>query len=409
MKWKLLLILLLGIPIACLFLYWFSKTSCPPFVGTGNGSLITVNHTFEDILNLSYNSKISIETPSYKNQNRIRLSTGNVTHSYPLPGCPSITTLSPVGIGKHILFLTTNSATPVNFLVAINDYPINLSYFYRWNGSAPVGIAYYGLNILGNSVSNPVIVNTDEIIGTANIKSISAYNAMPPVNVSKHGASLQLNAVLSIISSENITQYYWVQNFVQFYTNNETLDYQDNVWNVTASAANVSNKNLEGSGRINIDNKTNDKYYQYIAGRQEYSLPLNLALITKVNSSNESTIVLFEYKTDNKTVDYDNVKILMPTKSASILISPYVYTPDINVLDTEFVFGGVSSRELTVFNNTNALLSLYIMDNNGVLYSPTPLYSAGSETGEYAKNLTADINVNGILITTGDFVFKKLI
>ncbi|MDE1823388.1 MAG: thermopsin family protease, partial [Candidatus Micrarchaeota archaeon] len=152
--------------------------------------------------------------------------------------------------GQNYINFTSLQATRVFLLLnatpaIIDPLRYNMTNF---TNPQPIGIASYGLYNYSGQFT-PYQINTTEIEGTANITEISAYNAMPPVNVSKYGASLQLNALMNIES--NGKRYtYWLQNIMSLNTSNMSYYIYDNVWNYSGSRANISNSTLSGNGWI---------------------------------------------------------------------------------------------------------------------------------------------------------------
>ncbi|WP_338602979.1 thermopsin family protease [Sulfolobus tengchongensis] len=79
----------------------------------------------------------------------------------------------------------------------------------------PVGIS---------SHNGPIYTNA--VLGFVNVTSLSAYNSS--YKYAPYGASVQLNVVTEAITPYQ-TYYFWLQNIVDFLTNNDTFSIEDNI------------------------------------------------------------------------------------------------------------------------------------------------------------------------------------
>ncbi|MDG6930099.1 MAG: thermopsin [Nitrososphaerota archaeon] len=272
---------------------------------------------------------------------------------------------------------------------------------------APVGIVDYGVeNISGALV--PYQVSATGIAGYAKIYSINAYNGTPPVNISPYGASLQLNVMLQVNGTQG--QYvYWLQNFADFQTNNDTVSFGDNVWNASAINATLSSASINGRGGIISDMTQNESAYAYETPFRHYSLPFEFILSSSETSSPNRVTVYFSYQINGFAKQtYDTVTIHVPgIESAALLVSGYGYTPLNNYYDAELIFAGEGNGEITTFNGMNATLNMFYTLTNGSHVEPYTVYTFGSDTEESAFNLQT-VLVNGTLVvTTGETGFSQ--
>jgi len=319
-----------------------------------------------------------------------------------------------------IEFNTTKNSTG---FVSINITPelVNpFSYIFqnKSSGALPVGIASYGLYNNLNASVKTYQIKTDEVVGTANISAIKAYNATPPKNVSKYGASLQLNVMMNGYNEQDKKLTYWLQDVVHFNTSDNNFYLADNIWNCSSPRANMTE--VIGRGNLSTYNHTayNQKLYAYAYPKyyMNYSLPLSVRLIIKTNGNKisfgyqilkndfcnfypNSFTCLDEYlnATLQSTIFYDNVTI-PNVNNYSILVTPYYYTPSTltnssNYYDAELIFGGESDGENTTFSSMNATLNLYYNKNRTLEEFPS-YYSFGRDTAERAYNLNTLI-MNG--------------
>jgi len=319
-----------------------------------------------------------------------------------------------------IEFNTTKNSTD---FISINITPELVNPFYyvfqnKSSGALPIGIASYGLYNNLNASVKTYQIKTDEVVGTANISAIKAYNATPPKNVSKYGASLQLNVVMNGYNEQDKKLTYWLQDVVHFNTSDNNFYLADNIWNYSSPKANMTG--VIGRGNLSTYNHTtyNQKVYVYAYPKyyMNYSLPLSVRLIieTKGNEISfgyqilkndfcnfypNSFTCLDEYlnATPQSTIFYDNVTV-PNLNNYSILVTPYYYTPSTltnssNYYDAELIFGGESNGENTTFSSMNATLSLYY-NKDGALEEFPSYYSFGRDTAESAYNLNTLI-MNG--------------
>ncbi|MCL5428028.1 MAG: thermopsin [Candidatus Marsarchaeota archaeon] len=265
-------------------------------------------------------------------------------------GTYNLTLTSP---GRSDMLLYMNS-TPV----LVN--PLNQSiYNTTSNDSYPVGISSYGLS---NSSGNlgPYQIKTDGIGGYAVINSVSAYNATARANASKGGASLQLNAVMNIVSGGK-TYAYWLQDALLLNTSNMTYSLADNIWNSTAHDANMSNGTVLGGGYVSPTNSTNSSrdYYAQQTNSSAYTLPLVFSPVMKIQYYSGRPEVSFGVDTKSGTYYFDNVTFNITSDNAYFLLTPYYMTPGGTFYDFEFVFGGEANGATTAFNEMSSSLWLY--------------------------------------------------
>ena len=315
--------------------------------------------------------------------------------------------------GNYTIFIKSNGTT----LVAFNITPRLVNPF--WNiygngstGALPIGMASYGLYNALNGSTRTYQINTSEIVGIANISSIEAYNATPPSNVSKYGASLQLNIMMNGYNNDGKKLTYWLQNVVVFNTSNDNFYLGDNIWNDSLPRANMTEAYGRGLSVYTHNATYKRKFYVFAYPKKyymNYSLPFSVKLIiaTKGNKisfgyqilkSNYCTLnpnsftCLYMYlnATPQSTIFYDNVTI-PDLNNYSILVTPYYETPTtINssgeFYGAEFIFGGISSGENTSFSSMHASLQLFYNRNGTLTMFPT-YYTFGRDTEEGAYNL----------------------
>ena len=304
-------------------------------------------------------------------------------------------TIIPSGNAKIYVFSSSSPAlvNPINFT----------------QHGMSVGLVYYGLKFNPAGIY-PVPVKTNELVGKAMISSISAFNATPPANSSQYGASLQLNAMLRIISPYG-NHTYWVQNVLSLNTSSMQYTYNDNVWNASSEDASVSRFTVSGSGSM-LDFSTpsgaKQRIYAYQTYANGYSLPINATLVTSVTQNAGTPVVHFGYINGGVVSYYDNVTINVPSSSAYLLSTPYYEAGNGNPYDFELVFGGSSNGEISYFSRMLSSISLYYASGGKLLPFPSYL-TFGSDTAEGATDLTVVPSTSGALVTTGTENYSEYI
>ncbi len=259
----------------------------------------------------------------------------------------------------------------------------------------------------------PYQVRTNEIIGVANITSMTAYNQNPAVNSSVNGASLQLNVGLNTYVNNKL-KVFWLQDVLDFNTSSDQYYLIDNIWNNTGPTSNISKSDVLGKGNVTVcQGCTGQSFYAdtYPDYFFNYTLPLSTELIIVENQTPSGTQVSFGYQIlQNGTfgvsppVFFDNVTI-PGSSNSTLLTTPYYQTPGNgdffgNYYDSEFVFAGESNGADVHFNSLDSSVWMYY-EHNGTLVPFPSVYTFGLSTAETASNLQTSPGENGALVTTG--------
>lgn len=249
----------------------------------------------------------------------------------------------------------------------------------------PTGISAYG-DFLNDNTIIPYEINTNGVMGIVRINSIS-------VNPPNSGASLQLNTILHVTTTNGTTDY-WLQDVIQFDdTNSQTANFLDNIWNVS-DLKNTSQICAHTNPVKYVICKIMGVYYKTNTPFS-YTLPFSEALaISEEIIQGKGVQIQFMHSGNGVTDTYDNKIITIPNiTSASLLISNN--TANYAYYDTEFVWGGIANAEIGNFNAMNSTLHLFYNDgsNNVVPWKPFPGYSTiGYDTAETAQNIYSTIN-----------------
>ncbi|WP_221290193.1 thermopsin family protease [Stygiolobus caldivivus] len=271
----------------------------------------------------------------------------------------------------------------VLFVNNMTDSNVTIQVYLGDGRPYPTGIADYGIDA-SNGVARPYVEKFNGVVGVAQVYSISAYNA----SINSYGASLQLNTVLQVNTVQG-SQEYWLQNVVQFSTNTSQYRVVDNVWNYTSYPSVLNSSAITGEGTVasTLEGTHLNYYYVYSTNWFNTTYPLYTALLIKVATVPQGVRVVFSYLNGTSFTDYDNVTIKVGgVTSAYLLVDGYNTTGSGNAYDTELVFGGECNGEITQFDQINATIYMFYLNNTGVL-TPKSLSPFGLDTAEASDNL----------------------
>jgi|GEM_PF-5415355 len=311
----------------------------------------------------------------------------------------------------YLLLINDISGINITFDVTYWTVPVDIYSFYS-SPPAPTGLTDYGVQ---NS-SGTILAYEEEIsqvAGDAVIRRISAYNGTPVEGSSPYGAGLQLNVVLRVNTTSG--QYdYWLQNTLTLYTNNDTANFVDNIWNLTSSTAQLNESEISGAGMVSPSDSSN--FYWSETNFFRYATPETLRMVIVVSYSRQGVTAAFGYRRasggiqlSSKTTFYDRATITEPQtiRDASIVVSGYEMTPSGNFFDAEFVFTGDTNGASTTFKSMDSTLNLAYTLANGVATGPRSLYEFGSNTAEAAYNLLVNRVSNGFQVGLGSIDFGE--
>ncbi len=345
------------------------------------------NVTLTVTSNLSVN--VYLMTPSQLQS----FQSGTVQYIYYNQGTSTRANIGPLQGGEYYIVVENGNSQTAEVNVQYGTVPVDIYHYSTL--PAPIGIADYG--VLNNSGSlSPYLVKYREALGHFTVYSIGAYNSSPPQGIGPYSASLQLNVVLQVNTIQGPYEY-WLQNVIEFFTNNETYAYVDNVWNFTSTPSFLTNSTVTGGGAVFYSG--NELYYAYGTSIYDYRLPFSSTLV--VNESPLPNGVLISFGYFNGSFNwYDNVTIHQPgVTSAYMLIDGYNETGSHNYYDAELVFGGGGNGEITNFTSMRSTLQLEYLLVNGTFAEPRELYGFGGDTAEAADDLQTTLT-NGIPTVT---------
>lgn len=317
--------------------------------------------------------------------------------------------------GPQKIIFKTNSSSRLFFYINSTNEIINPVSLINKSSPNPMGIASYGTYLKQGKLQT-FKIKTNEIIGTANITSIYAYSSDPPENTSPYGASIQLNAMMNVIS-DNKTYQYWLQDVMSL--NTSSLEYQiySNMWNDTKLGANLSKSQLIGDGYIGTtyikynNSKIKTSFYgSYDSNNlnNKLSYPIYFSPVITVNNTSIGPRVNFGYYTQNGYRFFNNVTIKIPNSTSYIEVTPYYEAGNGNSFDVGLVFGGESNDESSKFYNMNSTEDLYYVSNDSLIAFPY-LYTFGINTGESASDLSTSVINNKIITEIGSPNYNEII
>ncbi len=364
--------------------------------------LKSVNFTKEyiDYFNLTNYTNFSIDILSNK---KINLIIPNY-YNYTIQPYQEFQIMAYLNKGPGRIILKTNSTSQVFFYINSTNKTINPISLINKSSPNPIGIASYG-TYMRNGRLKTFTIKTKEVIGTTNITSIYAYSNNPPQNTSPYGASIQLNAMMNVISN-NKTYQYWLQDVMSL--NTSSLNYQiyGNIWNDTKFGANLSKSQLVGSGYIGTTyiNYGNSKIKTSFYGlynpnnvNNRLSYPIYFSPVIAVNNTPTGPKVYFGYYTSKGYYFFNNVTIKIPNSIAYIEVTPYYEAGNGNSYNVGLVFGGASNDESSKFYKMNSTENLYYLSDGNLVPFPY-LYTFGVNTGESASGINTSV-INGNITT----------
>ncbi len=317
----------------------------------------------------------------------------NVGYVYFASGSEVSGNVGPLVKGTYYLIISNeNQNLSAAVTYTVSTVPVNI-YLIHTSLPAPVGIADYGI-VNSSGFIKPYTERFSEVAGRAMIYKMKAYNSSPPESISPYSASLQLNSVLCVNSSSR-TYYYWLQNVIMFDTNNDSMQFLNDLWNISSRNSVLYSSNIIGRGVMKLVNM--DDVYVYGSSFRDYSLPTAAYLFIRVSSNPNSVLLQFGYSKNPTNISwYDNITIKgRDVESAYLFVSGYSMDPRGSFYDSELVFGGGGNGESTSFSEMNASLSMWYILSNGSTEYPKALYGFGSDTVETADDLSAEY-INGI-------------
>ncbi|MGI0151422.1 MAG: thermopsin, partial [Thermoplasmata archaeon] len=256
-------------------------------------------------------------------------------------------------------------------------------YQYYGGEPAPFGIADYGVDNNGTVYS----YGTDEIVGTAVIDSLGTYAS--DLGNEAYQGTLQLNIVL-VFTSGSSTFAYWPQDVLFFDSSSDTMEFEDNIWNLSSGSHGMLTSTVSGNGSVSPYG--GGAYYAAGAQNQEgngyrLSYPATVQLRCEVDVSGGSPVVYFQFDDGYGWQTYDTAVFGFTRSVGSALfeVDGAGYAPNGLFEDAELVFGGPGDGSATAFTSSKVNLSLQF-DNGHNLQEVPNAFDFGSDTAEAVSN-----------------------
>ena len=333
----------------------------------------------------------------------------------------SISSVAALSVVPRSLSRAPNQRVPTlnrrDDLLFVSDpaSPVNV---YNLTSSPPVatGLTDYGVQKLSGT-AKAYEEKISQVVGSAVIYKIAAYNATPVEYSSPYGAGLQLNVMLGVNTTSG-RYVYWLQNTLTLDTNNDTAYLVDNIWNDSFGSAQLSNSTVKGTGDVSFSGPPeNSTFYASNSSIFSYAMPESLSMNIVVSRIGRSVAVAFGYRAavrgaqlPSTTSYYDNATIVETATvvSAAMVVDGNKMTPDGYFFDAEFVFGGDTNGALTTFTSMSSTINLAYVLANGDLARPIALYEFGSDTAEAAYNLQVSRVEDGFHVGLGKVDFGQV-
>jgi peptide/nickel transport system substrate-binding protein len=253
---------------------------------------------------------------------------------------------------------------------------------------APMGIADYGIGPNG-----PYKYATNDSVGIVTIASLSTYSSL-----NETATTFQLN--VNLVFNTSYGQYvYWIQDVVFIDTSSLRVAFIDNVWNSSATRANMSASGVSGNGQVEFVNfgSYNQSFYYDWANKSlpyndilTYPTTITFHVTSGINSYGEPT-VSFAYDDGYGLITYDTVTFTNVTGLTSLTgfeVNGFNYNPAGLFYDSELMLGGGGDGVSTTDVQSDVRLQLEYW--NGHNYQNVPnAYNFGSDTAEKIDNVTS--------------------
>ena len=269
---------------------------------------------------------------------------------------------------------------------------------------APMGIADYGVGLGGS----PYSYNTTSFLGTINLSALKVSNS-----TNCQVMTFQLNVNLEFYSG-SINYVYWIQDVAYLNTSDNCVVFIDNVWNMSASGANMYNSSISGNGTV--CQYKYQSYYVYCAGntmpgndeKLKYpatiDLMVNSTIGTQLISGTKSPKVSFLYNDGSGWVTFDSITFPFlkgSFKDCNFVVNGKTYEPSNLFYNAELIMGGPGGGQSTTAIGSSASLNLQFWNGHN-FQEIENAYNFGSDTAETISNI-----VSGSITTNGSVMPRE--
>ena len=298
---------------------------------------------------------------------------------------------------------------PPNFHPATRDSNGVVSPLYT-NSPAPMGVGSWGItNTSGNLTG--FVLNTSSFEGTATLNNLTTLDL---TNDGPDQYTMQLNTILrNVTLFGNSSFVFWTQNVVLYTAHNHTLSFEDNLWNFSSSAFNLTPNSLYSYNGTIVPYS----YYYAVGPSLNVSYPFTVHLFLNSSTHNNRNAVYYNYSVissnGNYGGSYDRIVFNsthgMPstfvTPSAYYQINGFQYTPNgFLPYDAEMMLGGPGGGSQTNVLSINGTMTLDYLPQGSTSNSYVSVPSAydfGSDTGETSSGIAEWWSGNTVHLDTG--------
>ena len=298
---------------------------------------------------------------------------------------------------------------PPNFHPATKDSNGIVSPLYT-NSPAPMGVGSWGItNTSGNLTG--FVLNTSSFEGTATLNNLTTLDL---TNDGPDQYTMQLNTILrNVTLFGNSSFVFWTQNVVLYTAHNHTLSFEDNLWNFSSSAFNLTPNSLYSYDGTIVPYS----YYYAVGPSLNVSYPFTVHLFLNSSTYNNRNAVYYNYSVissnGNYGGSYDRIVFNsthgMPstflTPSAYYQINGFQYTPNgFLPYDAEMMLGGPGGGSQTNILSINGTMTLDYLPQGSTSNSYVSVPSAydfGSDTGETSSGIAEWWSGNTVHLDTG--------
>ncbi len=288
---------------------------------------------------------------------------------------PSVHAPAPVPIPPiHVRLLARSSADSVDPTGGYSSEP------------APMGIGDFGIGADGT----PYTYNTTEFLGNFSWTHLSFSGSQ--------GTSFtdQLNVVLQFVQ-DGVTYAYWIQDVAFMDSADNSLGFENNIWNFTTSASCLDDTGVSGNGTV----------YPYSGCEGYYAVspdpslpgasltmpnPGDFGLLVRSYLAGGLPAVAFEYwdGVSRNYVTYDNVVFPWAsgiTADPGFVVDGYTYNPLGLFYDAELTLGGPGGGSATTADPITHTASHLYYWNGHNFEAPPSVWNFGSDTAEAVSDV----------------------
>lgn len=244
---------------------------------------------------------------------------------------------------------------------------------------APMGITDFGVtpNWTGYAYATPMF-EANATIGSLTASSTGAGTAL----------GFQLNAE-DVVTGGGHTYVYWIQDVAYFDTASRTMQWEDNVWNLsTSGGGGLSSNSVAGNGTVN-----SGTYYAAVAAGYPGS-PVTLSfpttILARIVASNASGTphVGIEYNDGYGWVIFDNVTFPFLTNGINqgFLVTGFQYNPGGTYLDAEWDVCGPGGGLTQKLGSSNLNMGLSYWNGHN-FQAVRSAFDFGANTAESMSNV----------------------